>query len=324
MPALAARADRNPRLLEGGDELLGALVAVRRVLRERAHHGPLERRVDVRPQLPERLRHLVHVLQRDGDGAVAGERHPAGEHLVEDDPDRVEIRAGVDRLPLGLLRREVLRRAHDRAGLRHLRRAGAGDAEVGDLEAVVGGDDHVVRLEVTVDHAAPVREPGRVEDLDAEVDRPLLAERRLLAQEIPQSSAGQVLHRDVVGPVVLAAVVDRDHVRVLQPGGRRGLAAEALDELVVAREPTVQHLQRHLAAKVRVIREVDVGHPSRADPAPDVVPAVYDRSVGYLGHVATSPPRGAPGAPASRSEPQRSRPDRTYAPPSRRSPHAGG
>ena len=46
---------------------------------------------------------------------------------------------------------------------------------------------------------------------------------------------GEVLHRDVVGVVELAAVVDADDVGVLQPGRGLGLAAEALDEPGVLR-----------------------------------------------------------------------------------------
>ena len=46
----------------------------------------------------------------------------------------------------------------------------------------------------------------------------------------------QVLHRDVVGAVDLAAVEDGDDVGVLEAGRRLGLAAEALDEFAVLGE----------------------------------------------------------------------------------------
>ena len=65
------------------------------------------------------------------------------------------------RAALRLLGREVLRGADDRPGLRHLARAGACDAEIRHLEAAVGGDDDVVRLDVAVDDAGAVGELER-------------------------------------------------------------------------------------------------------------------------------------------------------------------
>ena len=66
--------------------------------------------------------------------------------------------AALTGVALGLLGGEVLRGAHDRAGKRHVRGAGAGDPEVGDLRAALLVEDHVVGLEVAVDHPAAVRE----------------------------------------------------------------------------------------------------------------------------------------------------------------------
>ena len=59
----------------------------------------------------------------------------------------------------------------------------------------------------------------------------------------------EVLHRDVVGAVPLAAVVDRHDVLVLQAGGGGRLAAEALDELLVLGEAAVEELQRDACAR---------------------------------------------------------------------------
>ena len=246
----------------------------------------------VGPDLPQRLGGVAHVLEGDGHRALAGERHPPGEHLVEHHADRVDVRGGIHVLPLRLLRREVLGGAHDRPGLGHLRGTGTGDAEVRDLQRVIGRDDHVVGLEVAVHHAPAVREPGGAQDLDPERDRPLLRQRRLGAQQIPERAPRQVLHDDVVGVVVLAAVVDADHVGVLEPRRGRGLAPEALHELLVAREPPVENLERNVAPELRVLGQIDVGHSPRPDPAADPVAAGHHRALGYLSH------RRLPGAPA--------------------------
>ena len=103
--------------------------------------------------------------------------HDPGQQLVEDHADRVEVGGGADRVALRLLGGEVLRGAHDRARQRHVRGAGARDAEVGDARAALLVEDHVVRLQVAVDHAAAVREARRAQDLDDDVDRERRVER---------------------------------------------------------------------------------------------------------------------------------------------------
>ena len=86
-----------------------------------------------------------------------------------------------------------------------------------------------------------------------------------------------VLHRDEVGVLELAAVEDADHVRVLEAGRRLGLAAEALDELLVLGEAVVEDLDRDLAIELGVVGEPDVGHPARADLALELVALVDHR-----------------------------------------------
>ena len=135
-----------------------------------------------------------------------------------------------------------------------------------------------------MDHAAPVREPRRLEDLDRDVDRADRVQRRLLADQLLERPARQVLHRDVVRAVERAPVVDADDVRVLEPGRGLRLAPEALDEVRVLREPAVQQLQRDLAAELLVLGQEHVGHPAGAQPRDHPVAAVDDRSGREIGH----------------------------------------
>ena len=64
--------------------------------------------------------------------------------------------------------------------------------------------------------------------------------------------------------VVGAAVEDADHVRVLEAGRRRRLAAKPLHELLVLGEALVQELQRHAAVEHRVLGAPDVRHAAGA------------------------------------------------------------
>ena len=277
--ASGARARGQQRL----DELVGVREPPRRVLLQRAQHDRVERRRDRRVELARRHRRLGDLLERDGDGRLGVERHAAGQHLVEDDPDRVQVRAGVDGLALRLLGRQVLRGAHHRARLGHVRRAGARDAEVGDLDAALLVDHHVVRLDVAVDDPALVGVAGGAQDLQHDVDRRLRRRRAALADDVLERAPADQLHRDVVGAVPLAAVEDADDAGVLQARRAGRLAPEALDERDVLGQVAVEQLERDAAPELLVLGLVDVGHPAGAELGDDLVAAV-DHRVGLDGH----------------------------------------
>ncbi len=191
---VAAAASENVRqqlalVLERGDQLVGVGVARGRVLGERAQHHGVERRRHGGVQLARRTRRGGDLLEGDRDGRLALERHDAGEQLVEDHADRVEVGRGADGVALRLLGREVLGGAHDRARERHVGGARAGDAEVGDARASLLVEDHVVRLEVAVDDAAAVREACGAQDLHDDVDSAVCRlERRRPRARSPSAS----------------------------------------------------------------------------------------------------------------------------------------
>ena len=229
---------------------------------------------------------------------VAVEGHPPGEHLVEDDADRVAVAGRRHLVAARLLRREVLRRADDRARLGHVRLgAGARDAEVGHLEVAVLGHEDVLRLHVAVHHVAPVGGAERREDLLGEVDRLQRRQRGAPADDLLEVRPRQVLHHDVVAAVRLPAVVDGDDVRVVEAGRRRGLAAEALHELGVRGVGLGQHLHRHLAVEQAVVAQVDAGHAPGAELAAQLV-APPDQLAGLEGH--PTPRRGPAAAKSGR------------------------
>ena len=124
--------------------------------------------------------------QSEGRLVVGPERRLAAERLVEHGPEGVDVGAGVDRAALDLLRGQVLHRAEQ------LRRAGQvglvedlGDAEVGDEDPAVVGQQDVRRLHVAVDDARLVgaREGGG--DLGADVHDLDRVEPAPFVEELP-------------------------------------------------------------------------------------------------------------------------------------------
>jgi hypothetical protein len=150
-----------------------------------------------------------HEAQRFDDG-IGGEERPSGQHLVEHDAERPDVRAAVDRLPLRLFRRHVGGGAQDRAELgagsvdrgqvsgagerRGERRPAAGidaggrlakrfgEAEVQHLGRTVGPHLDVGRLEVAMDDALLVGRLERFRDLAGE--RQCFVERHRSAREM--------------------------------------------------------------------------------------------------------------------------------------------
>jgi len=127
--------------------------------RERAGNAGRNRR---RLILEDRVRFL--------DAGLGGERPAPREHLEHDDAEREDVGARVDRAARELLGRHVARRPDDDAGAgrrgRQRRRvrdvarrvaAELRDPEVEDLDAPAVGHEHVVGLDVAVDHARAVR-----------------------------------------------------------------------------------------------------------------------------------------------------------------------
>ena len=123
--------------LEVGLHLVRALVAVVRILGKRPQDDHVELGRDVGAQLRRWLRRVREVLHRDLDRRLAVEGRLAGQELVEDDAERVQIGARIDLAAAGLLGGEVLRRPHDRARLGHLAGAGPRDPEVRHLHAAL-------------------------------------------------------------------------------------------------------------------------------------------------------------------------------------------
>ena len=269
------RLDGSPvgKAQEVGPQLLGRPVTVVGVLGHRLHDDGVERRRDGRVGHPGQDGLVAHVLGGNRHRRVAGEGRLADRHLVEHDAERVDVAPGVDPLALGLLGREVGGRAHDGAGLGQalLGVDGPGDPEVGDLDLAVGGDQHVARLHVAVDHAVAVGEGQGGGHPGADAGDLTRRQRLGILEDGREGPAVDVLHDDEVRAVVLAPVEDGDDVGVGQVGGGLGLPAEPLDEGLVDGELGEEHLEGDRPIELAVDGPVDLSHAAAGDQMGDLV-----------------------------------------------------
>ena len=151
---------------------------------------------------------------------------------------------------------------------------GAGDAEVGHLDAAVGGDEHVAGLDVAVHDAVAVGEAEGGGDVGGDLRGAVGMHPAVVPQDLGQGVTLHVLHDDEVRAVGLAPVEHRHDVGVLQVGGRLGLAAEALDESCVGGQRREQHLDRHRPVEHLVACQVDLGHAAAPEPPVQLVAPV--------------------------------------------------
>lgn len=202
---------------------------------------------------------------------LAGERGPQREQFVQQTAGRVQVGAVVDGLAEGLLRGEVLRCAHDHAGLGHRRlRAvqGARDAEVHHLHRTGVRDDHVRRLDVAVHDAVLVRVGERLQDTRHD-DQRLLGPGGLgVDQQVADRAALDELHHDVrhdrVADDVLARVVHGDDGVVVESGHRLRLTREAGLGHQVLGQVGAEQFDRDGAPEAHVLGRKHLGHAAPA------------------------------------------------------------
>ena len=215
------------------------------------------------------------MLVGDAHGRLPGERQPSGEELVRHDAEGVQVRARVGRFAADLLGREVLHRPLHAAGLRRLPvGVRARQAEVGDLHGAAGRHQDVLGLDVAVDDALGMRGLQREQRLSNDLGGLRRLQPDVGVQQLARGAAADELHDHVVDAVDGAPVVDRHDVRMGQRGRRARLAAEPVDEPLVARQGSVQNLDRDLTSQDGVLRAEDLAHPAGGHAFHDVVAAV--------------------------------------------------
>jgi hypothetical protein len=236
------------RLDLGGEGIHGG-EPVFRALLERAidHLGDPQR--DVAPRVQHARRRLLDVLHRNGDEVLAWEGQLAGEQLVEDDAEGVDVRMRVDGLAARLLRSDVVGGPEDGSGLSHavLDVERAGDPEVRHLGVPVAVQKDVLRFHVAVNEPALMGERKAASNLERDLESIADVKAAFADNQLLQVLAVDVLEDDVLPATLLAPVDHRHDVGMLELGDGSRLPLEALDEVLVLVVLLMQNLQRDVA-----------------------------------------------------------------------------
>ena len=149
-----------------------------------------------------------------------------------------------------------------------------GETEVEELGHPALRHEDVGRLDVAMNDAGPVGRVERVRDVGGHGEE--VGDRQCAcAQPIFQRLAVEPLHGDERRPCVLADFIDGADVRMIECRGGPRFATEPFDRGNVGRHHRGQKLQRDLASKRQILREIHLAHPADAEQRLDSV--VTDR-----------------------------------------------
>ncbi len=218
-------------------------------------------------------------------GCSPFEWRTAGNHLIEDGPQRIDVcgRSDLVRESANLFGCHVAGRAQDLAGARQgvLALEQLRQSEVRDLGDALFGEQDVRRFQVPMDDPAQM---GIVDRSSQEFDEAgrFHGVLKRAGQASIQSSAGGVFEHEVSHALVFPDLEDRDQVGVLEPGRCLGLRLEARRGSRVSIGIGANDLQRHDPLEPDLPGLVDRTHPTTSQLAQNPVarPEEVSASVG--------------------------------------------
>ena len=212
------------------------------------------------------------MLEHDGEGRLGLIGDAPGEHLIEHDAQRIDIRTMIYAPALALLRRHVCRGAYANAGGRELLRSlyHPRQSKVSQEHPRAAIHQDVGRLDVAVNDALSMRIVQRLCRLCHDLDR-LLQRQGLSRREVLERARIDVLYRDIADLSLLPIVIDGQDVGMVQPAYGFGLTDKALAEPIFVRKVRREHLNRHVAFKGGLERLEHRCHPSLAQLPDDTV-----------------------------------------------------
>src|SRR3982075_2164579 len=193
---------------------------------------------------------------------IAAEWEQTGRHFVQHNPEREKVSSRIQFLAPHLLRRHIGDSAQSHAwtgemlqaaGRRGFKRSTCyllahghhfRQPKIKDLGMSALGHENVRRLDVAVDNTLGVCRIERISDFSREREQQLQLER-LPRDAVLQCQPVQVLHGDEGLPILLADVINRANVWVVQSGGGLRFALETCEGLRIASNVLGEKFQRY-------------------------------------------------------------------------------
>ncbi len=249
------------------------MVALLGLLGDRLQNHGLDGGRDLGINVARRWRWLVDNGVEGGVRCGSSEGYAPDEHLVKNDPQRIEVGAVINLRTPGLFWRHVLWCAHQHAGARKLLRlcSRLGDAKIGQGDMIALAHKDVGRLDIAMHKALSMGIVQGSGDLFDDVRCPVGRQRTLLLDDLLQGMALEILHDDIVDAVLVPDVVDDDDIGVAQSSSGLSFSLEALDELLIVAELGWKRLDGHVTVEGWLIGAVDNGHATPPELVDDLV-----------------------------------------------------
>ena len=254
------------------------LVAQVPIFLERLVDDPFEfrRHGGIEPHRSDRraIQNLIENLRR----AASRKALLPGDHFVQHQAERKNVRPPVEVFRARLLGRHVRQRAHRGAGRAQLQlllrprcvaigaqfRLHLGQAKIENLRVAALGDENIRRLDIAVNDAFGVRRVQRVGDFRGQRQREVQL-HRLAGDLVLQRGTIEKFHGDEHFAVLVVNFVDGADVRMIQGRSGFGFAFETRKRLGIFRDLVRKELQRHEAAELGVFRFVHHAHSATAE-----------------------------------------------------------
>jgi hypothetical protein len=120
-----------------------------------------------------------------------------------------------------------------------------------------------------MDDLRGVRDRERFGDLPDELDGAV--DGHAVARDAAQRCAFDELHRHVAVASGHARLVNRDDVRVVQRGGERGFAQQAIERVVAVDRRGPDQFDRDVPAEARIVGAIHLAHAARTELGTDSV-----------------------------------------------------